>query len=256
MADLFYIPFDFEICLEASFAAVDAEVSAQAFVSRDSGVSMGREEIVPDRVVGYRIISEQGATQCGVCGWIIVQYVEATRTLLAFKVALPGDSDFTSYASFYSIPVPGNTYELSIEELVAIQKIRFSEMLAATRQRILREVCELVSRRFTNVGRPVAPSLSPKSNRPKKAGGRPGLPDDEMVRRLALVLLERRLKQKDPGFTRGEFVFRIHQKLEFPVEMHTIKNAAKLLEQAQKDDQQHMLSQAETLAMDWQQQLE
>ena len=87
---------------------------------------------------------------------------------------------------------------------------------------------------------------------PGMGGGRPSLSTEEKTRRLALLLLEERLKQKNPGYTRGEFVFQVQQKLQLPIDMNTIKNAVNLLARARKEHEQDVIAQAEALADQWQ----
>lgn len=253
---MFSQPFDFEMHVEASLATVDAEMSAQAFLRRDHHLWIGRQEITPGLLIGYRVFHESGLGNYGECGWILLQHVDAGRTLFSFKTMEPAAGDIELYSETRPISLPDNTHELSVETILSCHKVKMVEELYLNRKRVLHEIATQLSGRLAIIAQPVVSTHRMESSRSKKAGGRPGLSEEEMIRRLALVFLERQLKRKDPGFTRGEFVFQVQQKLEMPVETHTVKNATKLLDQAQKDELQHVLSQAETLAAEWQKQFE
>lgn len=251
---MFYPPFDFEQIVEASLAALDAEMSAQAFIQRANRLWLGRQELTPGLLVGYRVSDENGWTKYGECGWIVLQHLDSHRTLMSFKVTAPTAEDREIYLSIRSTPMPENLSGMSVEQIKAWQVYHVQDELYQKRKTFLQNLCASISEKVTKLVQP-GPTLSqPKagSNLPVRSGGRPGLPDDEKLRRLALVILERKLKQIDPGLTHGEFAFQVQQKLKIPLEEHTIRNAAKLLERAQKNQEHELLSQAESLAAKWQ----
>jgi len=238
--------------VEASLETLDAEMSACAVLWRQQGPTLNRSEITPQRLIGYRVFSDYGTNLLGECGWINLQYLEPNRASLWFQVAVPAADDYDRYARYYQFSGPLNAYELSAEELRAHRKAQLDEYLRLNRHRLLSEICEHVLRRLPKPDLFQTSETGSDSQSAQHKGGRPGLPEAEKLCRLALVLLEQRLKQNDPGLTRGEFVFQVQQKLNLPLEMHTLKNAAKLLERSRADGETDLLALAENQAAEWQ----
>lgn len=238
--------------VDASLEVLDAEMSACAFLWRLTGPSLNRQEITPQRLIGYRVFSDYGNNLLGECGWLNLQYLDPNRASLWFQVTAPSDDDYDRYAQHYQFSLPLNVYEWSADAIRAHRKQQLDQLLSSNRHRLLVEICMSVLSRLPkpDLTATTSAQIDTKSSRLK--GGRPGLPDDEKLRRLALVMLEKKLKQIDPGLTHGEFAFQVQQKLKIPLEEHTIRNAAKLLERAQKNDEQQLLSQAEALVAEWQ----
>jgi len=254
MAELFYPPYDFEQIVNAPLATLDAEMSAQAFLQRANRLWLGRQELTPGLLVGYRVSDENGWTKYGECGWIFLQHLDSHRTLMLFKVTTPIEEDRKIYLSIRPMPMPENLTGKSVEEIKVWQEYHVQDELYQQRKMYLLKLCVALSEKVTKLmlSGPTITQPQAGSGSSVRSGGRPGLPTDEKLRRLALVMLEKKLKQIDPGLTHGEFAFQVQQKLKIPLEEHTIRNAAKLLERAQKNDEQQLLSQAEALVAEWQ----
>lgn len=249
---MFFPEIDYQVFVETSLETLDAEMSACAVLWRQKGPMLNRNEITPQRLIGYRVFSDYGTNLLGECGWINVQYVESKRTQLWFQITAPSDDDYENYVRYYQFSLPANAYELSAEELRAHRKTQLDGYLRLNRHRLLSEICEHVLRRLPKPELFPAPEISQDAKPSQHKGGRPGLLESEKLRRLALMLLERRLKQADPGLTRGEFVIRVQEKLRLPVEVHTIKNSASLLARAQENGEDDLLALAENQAAEWQ----
>lgn len=247
---------DYEETLELAFESVDAEITRQAFLVRDQRLWVNRQEFNASNLIGFQVFDENGWTLLGECGWIFVQYTGLNQTRISFKVLQPSGEDIEKYCSANSALLLDDLYGLSADQIRTLQKTQAFEKLIAGRQKMLRSFYTPISAKLMEQAQSLAKALQPEPGSHTISSGRPGLSNDELLRRLALVLLEKRLKQKDPGLTRGEFVFLVQQKLKIPLEMHTIKNAAKLLAHAQKNDEQTVLSMAEKMAVEWQKQFE
>jgi len=258
MADLllFGQQADFEETVNLAFEAVDAEITKQAFLARDKLLIVSRQELNASNLIGFRVLDENGWTLLGECGWIFVQYISVSQTHISFKAVQPSLEDIEKYFSRNSMFLLDNLFELSVEQIRALQHTKAFEKLIAGRREMLRSFYAPISARLVGQAQSLVKASQPEPESHPISGGRPGLANDELIRRLALVLLERRLKQKDPGLTRGEFVVQAQQKLKIPLESHTIKNAAKLLTRVQKNEEQTVLAMAEEMAANWQKKFE
>ena len=242
--------FAYEQILNVPLAAVDAEMAVYHQVNRGNGLSVSRVENIPGRLVVYMITLYALTQEYGDCGRLFIQFLDEKKTRLSFDLAVP-DKD---HAARFS--VEGTSRMLGgpkPERLTPDEFTRGAAVLSQLRFQVLKEICDTLQTRLPVSALELpATTLSPEKDLSKNPGGRPGLPEAEKLRRLALMLLERRLKQADPGLTRGEFVVRVQDKLRLPVEVHTIKNSASLLARAQESGEHDLLSLAEKQAAEWQ----
>ena len=239
MAELSLPKFDFDQTLTAPLAAVNAELAVYCKLNHDSGLSSRLQDNTSGLTVHVIMLNAPGQ-EYGDCGRILIQFLTDQKTRLSFEVAAPYADDIARFMEQehknVRMPLSGrNPKKLTLAEFES----GFS-VLRNLRLQALRVICTAVIKR---VEMPANPGMG---------GGRPGLPTEEKIRRLALLLLEERLKQKNPGYTRGEFVFQVQQKLQLPIDMNTIKNAVNLLARARKEHEQDVIAQAEALADQWQ----
>ena len=243
MAELSLPKFDFDQTLNAPLAAVNAELAVYCKLNHDSGLSSRLEDNTSGLIVHVITLNAPGQ-EYGDCGRIFIQFLTDQKTRLSFEVAAPYAADIARFMEQehknMRMPLSGrNPKKLTLAEFES----GFS-VLRNLRLQALKVICTAVIKR---VEMPSNPGLG---------GGRPGLTTEEKIRRMALLLLEERLKQKNPGYTRGEFVFQVHQRLQLPIDMNTIKNAVNLLARARKEHEQDVIAQAEALADQWQPLLE
>ena len=254
MAELSLPTFAYEQILNVPMAAVDAEMAVFHQVNRGNGLSVNRVENIPDRLVVYVITMDALTQEYGDCGRLFIQFLDEKKTRLSFDVAVPDKYHAARFSVEGTLRLLGGPKP---ERLTPGEFARGSAVLSQLRFQVLKEICDTLQTHLA-VSSPELPATIPvpEKDLSKNLGGRPGLPEAEKLRRLALVLLEQRLKQADPGLTRGEFVFQVQQKLKIPLEMHTIKNAAKLLESAQENGEHDLLVLVENQAAEWQKEFE
>ena len=245
--------FEYDQTINVPLAAVDAEMAVYHQIMRDSGLMVSRVENIPNRLVVYVVTKFSLGQEYGDCGRLFIQFLDEKKTRLSFDVAAPDKFGAARFAVEGTLRLLGG---LNPEKLKPDEFARGFSVLRNLRFQFLHEICDSILARLM-VSEETSPALPlPEKASPIFGGGRPGLPDDEKLRRLALLMLEQRLKQKDPGLTRGEFVFSVQQKLKIPLEMHTLKNATQLRARAQKNAEQAILLRAENMAAEWQKQFE
>jgi hypothetical protein len=250
MAGLSLPTFAYEQILNAPLAAVDAEMVLYHQVNRDNGLSVSRVENIPGRLVVYVVTKYALTQEYGDCGRLFIQFLDEKKTRLSFDLAAPDKAHAARFSVEGTLRMLGGPKP---ERLTPDEFARGSAILSQLRFQVLKEICDTLQTRLAPFALELPANVpSPAKNLSPNKGGRPGLSEAERLRRLALVLLEQRLKQNDPGLTRGEFVFQVQQKLNLPLEMHTLKNAAKLLERARAHGETDLLAQAETQAAEWQ----
>ncbi len=241
--------FAYDQIVNFPLAAVDAEMAVYHQLMRDSGLSVSRVENLPNRLVVYTVTKYSLMQEYGDCGRLFIQFLDDKKTRLSFDVAAPDKYGAARFAVDGNLRLLGG---LNPEKLKPDEFARGFSVLRELRFQFLKEICASILTRLAVSADEAPAAPAPEKAAPSFGGGRPGLPEDERLRRLALLLLEQRLKQKDPGLTRGEFVFLVQQKLKIPLEVHTLKNAAQLLTRTQKNEEGVILSRAENMAAEWQ----
>jgi len=253
MAELSLPTFDIDQVFNVPLAAVDAGLAVYFQRMRDTGLSRLRNENIPNRLVVYTVTLYAPEQEYGDCGHIYVQFIDDKKTRVSCEVAPPDKYGAARFAVDGTLRMMGG---LNPEKLKQNEFERGSLVLRGLRLQVLSDICaRALAHLVVPVEAPAAPA-APEKKPAENNAGRPGLFTEEKVHRLALVVLEKRLKRKDPGFTRGEFVFLVQQKLQLAVEMNTVKNAVSLLERAAKNGEEQLLAAAETLADHWQARLE
>ncbi len=241
----------YKIDLNAPLSAVDAEIAHYCHQLSSSGLAFGRSEQITGTLIVYSIFDNSGWTKYGDCGRIFIKYLDHQTTRVQTEAQKPSQKDAANFASptYLSNPNSAENELRSDDDLV-----RGYSTLLIHRTEFLQEICDTTSSRLANSSNTSNSTSSiPEKKLPESKGGRPGLADKDKIERIALAKLERRLKYKNPGLTRGEFVVWIREKLGFTmIASHTIKNAVKLLERAQENDEQNVLLEAEALADKWQ----
>jgi hypothetical protein len=247
MAALLFPNFDHEFTLEAPLDAVDAALAVIHQLQRDRGLSVMRGDNIPGKLVVYVFTVYMPGQNLGDCGRVYLKYLDEKKTRMSIQVASPDDYHA---ARFVVNGKYNDSDQLNLEQFTQDDLNNGSHNLRTLRRQFLMELCDSVARR-------VAPAqdMDLENHMEGEFGrenpGRPGLPQEEKLRRLALVVLERKLKQKDPGFTRAEFVYLVQKNLKMIVETHTIKNAARLYDQTINTEDQDLLSAVERKAQEW-----
>ena len=248
MAGLSLPTFHYQTTINIPFGAVDAELALYHQLSRDSGTRFARFEHIPGRLVIYIVTIFTPDREYGESGRIFAQFLEDKITRLSFDVATV---DKYGAARFASDPLVKMFGGLDPERLTPAEFERGASILFGLRFQALKEICENIQSRLEPLEEPsLSEPVAPPSER--VLGGRPTLDEEVLVSRLGLVLLERRMKKKDPGLYRDEFVYKVQKDLKILVESHTIKNTIPKLEAIMRDGPQHLLEQAEKLADEWQ----
>ena len=243
--------FAYEQTLNVSFAPVDAEMALYVQLNRSTSLSVGRFEDLPGRLVIYNVYMYAAGQEYGDCGRIFIQYLEQHKTRLSIEVNAPDKYGAARFAAPGVLRLMGglNPEKLSQEEFERGYSVLYDLRLVFLKEIILLVIARLPAPEPVSSPVRKAPTIKKSDQLP---AGRPGLPVDEKLHRLALVLLESKLKQRDPGLTRGEFIFQVQEKLKIPLEIHTVKNAHNLLERARKNNEQDIIALAEKQAQEWQ----
>lgn len=233
----------FEKLLDASLTALDAELAAYGLAHRQNRWWVSRVEMVPGNLVYYRVSSEDGWHLYGECGYIVLQYHDSQKTILGYQVFVPTDDDLFVYMKACLFPVPDDKTALKTDPVLLHD---WRTKLQENRKKFLQQICDTVT---DNINSRVRPEHTDDSGALKL--GRPYLPEDSRIIRIALFLLENMLKKKDPGLRRMEFVALATDKLNIPVESNMVKNARSLYDKAKKQGDLKLLTQAEARASKW-----
>jgi hypothetical protein len=248
MAALSLPTFHYQTTMNVSLGAIDAELALYHQLSRDSGETFARFENIPGRLVAYIVTIFTPEREYGESGRIFIQFLQENKTRLSFEVAEVDKYGAARFASDALMKMFGG---LDPERLRPDEFERGASILFELRFKALKEICE-------NIQSHLEPLAGPSPAEPfvpfpeKVPGGRPTLDEEVLVRRLALVLLERRMKKMDPGLSRNNFAEIVWRKLKLPVEAHTIKNTVSKLNEIERDGPQHLLEKAEKQADEWQ----
>jgi hypothetical protein len=248
MAALSLPTFHYQTTMNISLGAIDAELALYHQLSRDSGTTFSRFENIPGRLVAYIVSIFTPEREYGESGRIFIQFLEENKTRLSFEVAEVDKYGAARFASDALIKMFGG---LDPERLRPDEFERGASILFELRFQALKEICENIQSRLEPLAgpSPAEPFVPPSEKAP---GGRPTLDEEELVRRLALVLLERRVKKRVPGLSRNNFAAIVWRKLKLPVEAHTIKNTVSKLKEIEREGPQHLLEKAEKQADEWQ----
>lgn len=241
----------YEKTLKVPLGSVDAELAMMHELNHQAGMILNRAELVPGRLVSYVLIVQREQEEYGECGRIFIQYLGEAITRISFEVS---HQDFFPADHFTRNKHLALLGGINPDQLSKDQLIERNHLLFDLRYRALAEVCETVRMRLEDLDPLIV--IPAQVSTPRLPSGRPSLPDEELIRRLALVILEKRLKASDPGLTRKEFVFKVHTALKYLITPSTLKNAAHTFGELERQQDEHLLPRAARLADTWQSSLE
>jgi hypothetical protein len=250
---LYQYPSIDQIELRAKFAAVDAELAI--ICQRKRNLSYRRSEQIPGSLVIYSMCDISGWTNYGDCGQIVLQFLDDGKTCLSVKVTPPNKSDAALFAP------RGSGWGQFLTNSEREKYLNDSELslgyitLFNHRLEFLNSICITVSTMVSEQLQPDANNKLEQKNTSSRKRRTHGHSVGERIDRIALLLLEKKIKEENFYISHKSAVARIQTIFEFPIEEYTIRNARKYFLEAQSDYDEQTLSQAEKKAEEWFQRL-
>jgi hypothetical protein len=221
-------------------AAVDA---AMKLACRDTkGLSHYRHEEIPDRLIVYHINQQDPPAGIGTCGGIRIQYLTDQHTKLSVEVESCSEDLGISYGV-----VPEHAHLFSSDDLQTAIQGSGVRRVESYRKQILTDLCNQAIFDLTT-NQPLD-TLSPA-----RSGGRPHVSRKDVVLRVALAMLEKKLKDKDKGMKRGEVIILARKNFGYTkddVKETVIKDGLVRLNKAIEKNDEELLSAAEEKVNSW-----
>jgi hypothetical protein len=220
--------------IDFSLDTVDA---AMKLVCRDwPNLWHTRLDELAGKLIVYRIADESRTHCLGDCGEIRLQFHAPAQVRLSIVIDPCTEEDVFRY---YAYKHSRAAVRIALAERGAgIQK---------EREVFLAGLCE---RLLENMAVPTLPFVD--SPRPTASqAGKPALPLEEAILRIALALLEKYLKEQDAGMTRGEVVILAREKLGILTTINNVKDGRQRLGDAEWNKDEELLAGAQDQVQAW-----
>lgn len=227
-------PFTYQRIVDFPLDAVDA---AFKLICRDQlDLWHKRVEELPGKLVIYCIADERKEKCLGDCGEIRVQYYSPYQVRLSLEVDPCNDEDILRYHSLFRNQTAGR-----------IILTKGGTEIQWGRETLLTNLCDQM---MANLG--TTHPLFPDTPRPVAGqAGKPLLSEEEAILRVALAILEKLLKQKDAGMTRGEVVVLARERLGILTTINNIKDGKIRLGDADSKGAETLINSAQKQVDAW-----
>jgi hypothetical protein len=195
---------------------IDALDAAFMLACHDNAsIYTSRREEIPGKLIIYSITGAKKASQNKLIGDVRFQFVSSDRTRISFDTPkpFPPTWDFENWVD--------QDYEY------------------------LKRIC------MTVIGDLKHSYSSNKINSRSNLPGKPSLPQDDLIFRIASALLEEYLKKKDKGMTRGEVVVIANERLNHITTTTEIKDGKRRLGDASWKNDQALIDSAQEQLDAW-----
>jgi hypothetical protein len=176
----------------------------------NASIYTSRREEIPGKLIIYSITGAKKASQNKLIGEVRFQFVSSDRSRISFETPQPFPPTWESLENWVD-----QDYEY------------------------LKRIC------MTVIGDLKHSHSSNKINSRSNLPGKPSLPQDDLIFRIASALLEEYLKKKDKGMTRGEVVVIAYERLNHITTTTEIKDGKRRLGDANHNKDQALLDSAQ-----------